>query len=110
MHSLVIRRDVYAINPWLAQSLLKAFTRAKQVAEVDLTGYCGWFVCMLPWSMGKLENTKSIMGEDFWPYGIEANRKVLEIFCWYAQEQGLTSRRVVPEELFAPNTLESWKL
>ncbi|MGH9683742.1 MAG: ABC transporter substrate-binding protein [Candidatus Acidiferrales bacterium] len=110
MHTLVIRRDVWAHNPWLAQSLLKAFTRAKHIVERELTGYCGWLICMLPWSTAELQDTKDLMGDDFWPYGLDPNRKVLETFCLYAKEQGITSRRVLPEELFAPSTLESWKL
>ena len=110
MHTLVIRRDVYAEYPWLAQCLLQAFTRSKQEAEQVLTGHCGWLVCMLPWSMAELEDTRRLMGNDYWPYGMEPNRKVLETFCQYAQEQGLTSRRVSAEELFAPNTAQSWKL
>ncbi|MBI4443387.1 MAG: ABC transporter substrate-binding protein [Acidobacteria bacterium] len=110
MHTLVIRRDVYAEHPWMAQSLLQAFTRSKQEAEQVLTGHCGWLVCMLPWAMAELADTRRLMGNDYWPYGMEPNRKVLETFCQYAQEQGLTSRRVTAEELFAPNTAESWKL
>lgn len=110
MHTLVIRRDVYQENPWLAQSLFQAFTRAKQEVEKELTGSCGWLICMLPWSIAEFEDTREFMGRDFWPYGIEANRHVLETFCQYAKEQGLTSQRLLPEQLFAPNTLESWKL
>jgi 4,5-dihydroxyphthalate decarboxylase len=49
------------------------------------------------------------MGRDFWPYGIEPNRKVLETMCQYAHEQGLAPRRVAVEELFAPNTAEAWR-
>jgi 4,5-dihydroxyphthalate decarboxylase len=109
MHTLVIRRDIYDQNHWLAQSLLQAFTRAKQEVERAL-GDPGWLICMLPWSVAELEDTRKVMGHDFWPYGIKANSKALETFCQYAQEQGLTSRRVAVEELFAPNTAEGWKL
>jgi 4,5-dihydroxyphthalate decarboxylase len=38
---------------------------------------------------------------DFFPYGIEANRKTLEAFCQYAFEQGIAHRHVEPEALFA---------
>ncbi len=40
------------------------------------------------------------MGEDFWPYGVEANRGELKTFLRYAHQQGLTGRRWSPEELF----------
>jgi 4,5-dihydroxyphthalate decarboxylase len=110
MHTLVIRRDVYAQNPWLAQNLLQAFTQAKHKVEEELTGYCGWLISMLPWSTAEFQSTRLIMGDDFWPYGLEPNWEVLETFCQYAKEQGLTSRQLSPDELFAPNTLERWKL
>ncbi|MFQ5914214.1 MAG: ABC transporter substrate-binding protein [Nitrospinota bacterium] len=109
MHTLVIRRDVYDKNPWLAQSLLQAFRRAKEEV-VEALSDPGWLVCTLPWSVAELEATRRFMGDDFWPYGVEPNRKTLETFCQYAFEQGLTPRRLALEELFAPNTAEDWKL
>jgi 4,5-dihydroxyphthalate decarboxylase len=50
------------------------------------------------------------MGEDFWAYGLELNRKQLEVFLRHHHSQGLSSRLVKPEELFHPGTLESFKL
>jgi 4,5-dihydroxyphthalate decarboxylase len=45
------------------------------------------------------------MGENFWPYGIEANRRELELVMRYTHEQGLVERRLEFEELFHPSTL-----
>ena len=39
-------------------------------------------------------------GGDFFPYGLEPNRKTLEAFCQYAHEQGITRVRAKPEDLF----------
>ncbi|HLJ21344.1 MAG TPA: hypothetical protein VKU84_14155 [Stellaceae bacterium] len=50
------------------------------------------------------------MGADFWPYGLERNRKVLETFLRHHHSQGLSSRRLRPEELFHPSTTESFKI
>jgi 4,5-dihydroxyphthalate decarboxylase len=50
------------------------------------------------------------MGEDFWAYGLEPNRKTLSTFLRYSFEQGLSKRELGPEELFAPETLESFKI
>jgi 4,5-dihydroxyphthalate decarboxylase len=50
------------------------------------------------------------MGDDFWPYGFEPNRKTLETFLRYHHEQGLSKALLKPEELFAPETLESFKI
>ena len=39
-------------------------------------------------------------------YGVKAARKVLETIANYVHAQGLTDRRVMIEELFAPATLD----
>ena len=51
-----------------------------------------------------------MMGADFWPYGFEKNRENLAIFLRYHHEQGLSKRQLEPEELFAPETLEAFKI
>jgi 4,5-dihydroxyphthalate decarboxylase len=109
MHTVVLRRDVYEANPWVAQALFKAFSLAKQKAVTAL-----WethaLATMLPWQVAHVEDAKREMGEDWWPYGLEANRHVLETFLRYHHEQGLSKRRLAPEELFAPETLESFRV
>jgi 4,5-dihydroxyphthalate decarboxylase len=50
------------------------------------------------------------MGDDWWPYGFEPNRHVLDTFLRYHHEQGLSKRRLQPEDLFAPETLEAFKI
>jgi 4,5-dihydroxyphthalate decarboxylase len=50
------------------------------------------------------------MGEDFWPYGVEPNRKPLEAFLRHHHSQGISPRVVKVEELFHPATLESFKI
>jgi len=42
------------------------------------------------------------MGPDYWPYGIEANRKALEASVRYSHEQGLANRQLDIDALFAP--------
>ena len=64
------------------------------------------FIHMLPWSIQHLRMTKEIMGEDYWPYGIDSNRHVLEVFLKYSYDQGLAAKRFEVEELFAPETHE----
>ena len=66
----------------------------------------GWAMISLPWFAAELEATRELMGENFWPYGIEPNRKVLEAMFQYSHEQGLASRRLEIEELFHPSTHE----
>jgi len=109
MHTVVIRRDVYAKNPWVAQSLYKAFTAAKKIAS-DMYAQTAALSSMLPWSTAQADETRAEMGEDWWPYGLGPNRHVLETFLRYHHEQGLSKRLYKPEELFARETLETFKV
>jgi 4,5-dihydroxyphthalate decarboxylase len=109
MHTVVIRRDVYAANPWVAQSLYKAFSAAKSRALASYNQTAA-LAAMLPWLTAHVEEAKREIGEDWWPYGLEPNRQVLETFLRYHHEQGLSPRRLGPEEIFARETLESFRI
>ena len=109
MHVVVIRRDVYGQNPWVAQSLCKAFTLAQREAYEDLRETAALKV-MLPWLVWHTEETEKVLGRDFWPYGLEANVHNLTTFLRYSYEQGLSKRQLTPKDLFAPESLESFKI
>jgi 4,5-dihydroxyphthalate decarboxylase len=109
MHTIVIRRDIYERDPWVAQSLYKAFCAAQRHTYRDL-GETAALKAMLPWLTAHLEETRREMGDDFWPYGIERNRHALATFLRYSHEQGLAKQLLEPERLFAPETLESFKI
>jgi 4,5-dihydroxyphthalate decarboxylase len=109
MHTVVIRRDVYERDRWIAQSLYKAFCAAQRLAYADLAETAA-LKSMLPWLPAHVEETRREMGDDFWPYGIDRNRHTLTTFLRYSYEQGLAKRLLEPEQLFAPETLESFKI
>jgi len=109
MHTVVIRRDVYEANPWVAQSLYKALVASKVVA-FELYNQTAAMPAMLPWCVAHVEEARREMGEDWWPYGLEANRHVLDTFLRYHHEQGLSKRRFAPEEIFARETLQAYKV
>jgi 4,5-dihydroxyphthalate decarboxylase len=109
MHTVVIRRDVYEANRWVAQSLYKAFAEAQRRTYADLYVTAA-LKAMLPWLTAHVEDTRSLMGDDFWPYGFAANRATLETFLCYHHEQGLSKRLLEPEALFAPETLEAFRI
>jgi 4,5-dihydroxyphthalate decarboxylase len=109
MHTVVLRREIYEANPWAAQSLTKAFIEAKRRAQENLYVVAA-IKTMLPWQIAHVEETRREMGEDWWAYGFEANRHVLETFLRYHHEQGLSKRRLKPEDLFAPETFEAFKI
>jgi len=109
MHTLVLRRELYERHRWLAVELYKAFIRAQAVAYENLH-HTGVTKTMLPWTPAYSEATRALMGEDFWPYGLEKNVKTLETFLRYHHEQGLSPRQLEPRDLFAPETLEAYKV
>jgi 4,5-dihydroxyphthalate decarboxylase len=109
MHTVVIRRDVYEANRWVAQSLYKAFVQAQRRTYDQLQTTMA-LATMLPWQIAQAEEARALMGDDWWAYGFAPNRHVLDTFLRYHHEQGLSKRRLKAEELFAPETLQSFKV
>jgi 4,5-dihydroxyphthalate decarboxylase len=109
MHTVAIRREVYEANRWIARSLMKAFAEAQRRMYDDLYVTAA-LKAMLPWLTAHVEEARALMGDDYWPYGFAPNRKALETFLRYHHEQGLSKRLLAPEELFAPETMESFKI
>ena len=104
MHTIVIRREIYDRDPWVAMSLYKAFLRAKDYS-FRLISETGSPKASFAWLQPLIEEEQSIIGKDWYPYGIEANRPTIEALLQYTYEQGLSDRRLSIEELFAPSTL-----
>ncbi|MGH7014222.1 MAG: hypothetical protein ACREEL_08735 [Stellaceae bacterium] len=109
MHVVALRRDLYEANRWIAVSLMKAFAEAQRRTYADLEMIASQKT-MLPWQSAHLEETRRVMGKEWWPYGLVANRPTLDTFLRYHHEQGLSPRRLSPEELFAPETFEAFKI
>lgn len=107
MHVIAIRREVYEANRWIARSLYKAFSAAQAICHAGLRETAA-LKGMLPWFNAHVEETVALMGDDFWPYGLPANRRVLETFLRYHHEQGLSDGTITPEAMFAPETLEDF--
>jgi 4,5-dihydroxyphthalate decarboxylase len=101
MHLVAIRGDVYRQNRWVAMELFKAFDEAKRRSLERMTDPNAPFT-PVPWGHSYAERAKELMGEDFWPYGIERNRQTLATFLGYAYEQGVCERLLEPDELFVP--------
>ena len=109
MHTVAIKREVYEANRWIAQSLFKAFVEAQKKTYEDLKQTAA-LKGMLPWFNAHVEEALDLMGPDFWAYGFEPNYKTLETFLRYHHEQGLSPRLLKPEELFAPEAMEAFKI
>ncbi|MEK7340856.1 MAG: PhnD/SsuA/transferrin family substrate-binding protein, partial [Candidatus Binatota bacterium] len=109
MHTVALREEVYEKNPWVAQSLCKAFAESKRICQESMYEFSA-LKYMLAWSIAEMEEEREIFGEDLWPYGLEANRHVLEALVQYAHEQGLLKSRLDLKSLFAPSTLDEFKI
>jgi 4,5-dihydroxyphthalate decarboxylase len=99
MHIMGIRRDILAAHPTLARALVDAFDQAKKLAQAQLDVHHVLPV-MLPWMTAELQATEALMGQDFWKYGLAANRSTLEKQISWSFEQGLIPRKLALEEIF----------
>ena len=109
MHVTGIRRELVEKHPWLPAAVFKAFSQSKEKCLEALEDTAATKVT-LPFVEDQLRLAREFMGEDFWSYGLEPNRKVLETFLRHHHAQGLSSRPVAPEELFHPSTHESFAI
>jgi 4,5-dihydroxyphthalate decarboxylase len=99
MHLLVIRRDIYDREPWIADNLFKAFVEAKKLALARMhKGH----PFMLPWVHDDIHEIDDVFGGDPYPYGVEANRPTLEALISYMAEQHFIPRAMPIEDLFVP--------
>jgi 4,5-dihydroxyphthalate decarboxylase len=109
MHVVGVRRELVQAHPWLAGALLKAFGQAKALALEQLADTSATKVT-LPFVEEQLKAARETLGEDFWSYGVPANRRTLEAFVRHHHGQGLSARVVAVEELFHPATYESYSI
>jgi 4,5-dihydroxyphthalate decarboxylase len=109
MHAVGIRNELVAEHPWLPASVFKAFSAAKKIADAEFREVAALKIG-LPWLAAELESTVETMGADFWPYGVAPNRVTLEAMARYSFEQGLAVRRLTPDEMFAPTTLDETRV
>jgi 4,5-dihydroxyphthalate decarboxylase len=104
MHAVAIRKDAISADPRLPKAVFEMYTQAKQMAYADMETDTSLKIT-LPWVSQELEETRALMGQNFWRYGIEANRKELDLIMRYTHEQGLVKRRGEFAKMFDPSTL-----
>jgi 4,5-dihydroxyphthalate decarboxylase len=104
MHTVVLREELARQHPWLPRSLYDAFGEAKRLAYQRLD-FTAALPSALPWLMAEVEETRALMGDDPFPYGVARNRKTLETLAGYIDRQGLAPRRLSVDEMFWPSTL-----
>lgn len=109
MHLFAIRSEIVERNPWVPQTFARAFLAAKSIADRNLRETAALPIS-LPFLVEHAEQTAALMGDDFWPYGVEPNRPTLEAFTRYAHEQGLIRERPAIEDLFPASTQRTSRL
>ncbi|HSV81288.1 MAG TPA: ABC transporter substrate-binding protein [Ramlibacter sp.] len=109
MHVLAIRKELAEQHRFLPAALFKAFSESK-AAALELLADTSATKVTLPFVEEQLKAARETLGEDFWSYGVEPNRKTLEAFLHHHHAQGLSSRKLTVEELFDPSTYESYSI
>jgi 4,5-dihydroxyphthalate decarboxylase len=100
MHGLVMREELYQRHPWLATSIFKAFQRAKTLAQ-EQARFTGAMAYMLPWMSEQIDEIDEVFGRaDWWPYGLEPNRKTLEAYSRFLVRQTFMPEAARLEETF----------
>lgn len=103
MHTVVIKDEIARAHPWLAQSLTKAFADARALCLHAITNMTA-LRYMLPWLTADVDEMLELMGDDPWPYGVEANRVTIQTLLDDLVSQGLMERAIDVDALFAPST------
>ena len=108
MHVVAIRRDI-AGEPGLAEAVHDAFTRAKDLAVQRLRADAAkqHMSFTTPWLSPLIAENRRLLGEDWWPYGVAANRKAVDTFLRYHHEQGLSERLLTSDDIFVPRLLDT---
>jgi 4,5-dihydroxyphthalate decarboxylase len=106
-HVVVVKNSFLERAPWVAQSLVAAFTKAKDIGIKHVSDTRRSF---LAWYGAELEEERELFGEDPWPYNIKDNRIVLEKMTRYAEMAGITDRKLEIKELFSESVLDDESL
>ncbi len=109
MHVVAIRRDVLAAHPWVAMNLYRAFEEAKRRS---MARALDWSAPRfpVPWVSEHAARARALFGEDYWPYGVDANRPTLEAFLRFASEQGVAHRPLGVDELFPAEVRKTFRV
>src|SRR5258706_1179220 len=109
MHAVAIKRDILDKNPWVARSLLNAFEEAKE-RNVKRALDSPVTMFPIPWYFETSRRAMDLLRDDYFPYGIEKNRKTLDAFLGYAFEQGVCKRRLQVDELFPKQLMTNYRV
>ena len=101
MHTLALKKATWEQHPWIARSLYNAFEEARALALDELYDTDALRLG-LPWLLHHVEELWQAFGDNWWSYGVDANRSTLTALGQYVYEQGISPRVVTPEEMYLP--------
>ena len=102
MHVLALQKGLADQHPELPAKLFHLFANSKRWAQRWRRAIPS---LVEAWPNHYLDEERKVYARDPWAYGLEANRQVLERFLDYCHAQGISAKKLAPEELFHPTTL-----
>ncbi|MGH7358526.1 MAG: ABC transporter substrate-binding protein, partial [Candidatus Rokuibacteriota bacterium] len=106
MHTVVVKEELAREHPWLPLALYEAFSEAKRLAYQRLSD-TATLPYVLPWLVAEVEETRALMGDDPFPYGVARTRKSVETLAGYSFRQGLAPRLLTSRDLFCESLLDT---
>ncbi len=108
MHVVAIRRELLD-QPGLVDAIYRAFADAKDLVQQQYRAGASkqHMSVITPWFSELFARNRALLGEDWWPYGVNANRKAVDTFLRYHHEQGLSKRRLTSDDIFVPALLDT---
>ena len=109
MHTVIVRKELAEDHPDIVKAIYQGFSAAMSAATEQLVKGMTFnsMAMMIPWITKRIEDNRNLLGEDWWPYGVRANRKAIDAILRYHHEQGLTKRRFTVEDIFVPYLLDT---
>lgn len=96
-HIIVLRREVFERDPWIARSLYLALDRSMALWQEQRRKLAE----ATPWMLADIEEASRLMGHDWQPNGVEANRKMIQALCDEEFAQRLIARPLDGATVFA---------
>ncbi|MDF0530191.1 4,5-dihydroxyphthalate decarboxylase [Tsukamurella sp. 8F] len=108
MHVVAVRKEL-AGRTGLLRAVFEAFVAAKDLVQSEYLEAARkqHMEVITPWFSSLFAENRELLGEDWWPYGVRANRKAVDTFLRYHYEQGLSKRRLTSDEFFAASLLDT---
>lgn len=109
MHAVAVKKELSVRHPERVRAVYRGFCAAKDACEAQYVKGMTFnnMTLMVPWFSQLMTENRALLGQDWWPYGIKANRKALDAYLRYHFEQGLSRRRLTIEDVFVPELLDT---